>query len=210
MPICSKCHQEKEPDLFQKDKRRKSGINSWCKECANKNSAKWRQQNPAKVKQCDKDCYIKYKLQRSIQNKERYLKNKSVYSNKNRLYYLNNKHKHNEDSRLYNKRRRAVDPLFLAICRLRHRISYDIRKMGYKKGSRTESILGATYELVVNWLEYTWFLNYGTEYSGQIVEIDHIIPISSAKTHNDLVKLSHFTNLQYLSPEDNRSKSNKI
>ena len=44
---------------------------------------------------------------------------------------------------------------------------------------------------------YTWHL-------------DHIIPISTAKTIEELEKLSHYTNMRPLWSEDNRIKSNKI
>jgi len=40
-------------------------------------------------------------------------------------------------------------------------------------------------------------------------EIDHIIPISSAKTKEDVLKLCHYTNLQPLWWRDNLKKSNK-
>jgi hypothetical protein len=40
--------------------------------------------------------------------------------------------------------------------------------------------------------------------------IDHIIPLSSAKTEDELYRLCHYTNLQPLWAEENLKKSNKI
>ena len=70
--------------------------------------------------------------------------------------------------------------------------------------------MGVNYELAKNWLEYTWFLNYGAEYSGEKVEIDHVIPCSRAITEEEATILQHISNLQYLTPEDNISKQNKL
>jgi len=42
------------------------------------------------------------------------------------------------------------------------------------------------------------------------IHIDHIIPISSAETIDDLYKLNHYTNLQPLWAKDNLAKYNKI
>ena len=41
-------------------------------------------------------------------------------------------------------------------------------------------------------------------------EYDHIIPVSSAKSVDEVEKLFHYTNLQPLWKEDNRRKGNKI
>ena len=40
--------------------------------------------------------------------------------------------------------------------------------------------------------------------------IDHIVPLSNAKTEDDFYKLCHYTNLQPLWSLDNLKKSNKI
>ena len=71
-------------------------------------------------------------------------------------------------------------------------------------------MIGCTQEQLLEHLHKTWYDNYGTEYNGEPVHIDHIIPLSSAETEEDMYKLCYYTNLQYLKPEDNLAKSDSI
>ena len=48
------------------------------------------------------------------------------------------------------------------------------------------------------------------ENQGTYWHMDHIIPISSAQTEEDVWRLNHYTNFQPLYWEDNLKKSNKI
>ena len=60
--------------------------------------------------------------------------------------------------------------------------------------------IGAKFESWMNWNNYGLYngeLNYGWD-------IDHIIPVSTAKTEEDIIKLNHYTNLQPLCSYINR------
>jgi len=48
---CNKCKQWKFKEKFYKRKDHKDGLDSWCKECCNKYSKKYRQENKEKIKE---------------------------------------------------------------------------------------------------------------------------------------------------------------
>ena len=103
------------------------------------------------------------------------------------------------------------NPTFILSKQLRSIILNSIKNNGYTKNSKTENILGCTFEefklylesKFENWMTwenrglYNGELNYGWD-------IDHIIPISSAKTEEETIKLNHYTNLQPLCSYTNR------
>jgi len=109
----------------------------------------------------------------------------------------------------YQRKRKKVDNFYKFTSNLRSAISRAFKNKGYSKRSKSHQLIGCDFICAKNWLEYTWFLNYGTEYEGQEVHIDHIIPCSHASSEEELIALQHISNLQYLTPEDNSSKSNK-
>lgn len=126
--------------------------------------------------------------------------------NELRTYKHNYDKSHKEQHRNYVRNRCKTDPLFKLKRNLNTLLSLSLKKRRFSKTSKTYQLLGCDYETAKNWLEYTWFLNYGTEYSGQKVEIDHIIPSDRASSEAEIIALQHISNLQYLTPEDNNSK----
>ena len=51
MKICSKCNTEKPTDQFNRDKTKKDGLQSYCRECGNLRKRKWRADNPDYVRE---------------------------------------------------------------------------------------------------------------------------------------------------------------
>ena len=95
--------------------------------------------------------------------------------------------------------------------RTRHLILKAFKRKGYKKTSRTQEILGCDYETFIKHLLQTFKNNYGYEWDRiEKVHIDHIIPLATAKTEEEVLKLNNYKNLQLLKELDNLHKSNKL
>ena len=65
----------------------------------------------------------------------------------------------------------------------------------------------------INYLIKTYENNYNEKWDWEYlknVHIDHIIPMSTAKSEEEVIKLNHYTNLQLLKAEDNMQKSDKL
>ena len=120
-------------------------------------------------------------------------------------YTLNNLDKIRSRRNQWFKNRSDNDVLFKLGRNLRNRIS----KFLIERNKRTEEILGITLEEFKIYLE-TQFEDGMTWNKRGEWHIDHIIPLSSAKTEDEIYKLCHYTNLQPLWALDNIMKSNKI
>lgn len=111
----------------------------------------------------------------------------------------------------YERTRRNNDPLFKFKKAIRKSISGPIKKGGFTKKSKTFNILGCTFEEFKYYIESKFepwmnWSNYG-KYNGTLNygwDIDHIIPVSSAKSEYDILKLNYYTNLQPLCSKVNR------
>jgi hypothetical protein len=88
-------------------------------------------------------------------------------------------------------------------------IYHSIKRQGYKKNSKTQSILGCSYEEFKLFIESKFQEGMSWVNKG-MWHLDHIIPISSAKDEEEVYKLNHYKNFQPLWEIDNLLKSNKI
>ena len=106
-------------------------------------------------------------------------------------------------------KRLKKDPLFKFQERCRIATNYAFKRKNYTKASTTYNLLGCSWETLQQRFEDMFDSGMSWQNLGKW-HIDHIIPISSAKTKEDVVRLCHYTNLQPLWAADNLSKSNKL
>lgn len=190
----------------------------------------YRENNKDKIKEYRKEYYIKNKekeleyqksrtkkiLTEEEKEKMRLYSSEYRKNNKDKVKKSRDKWKENNNDKIsnYNKNKRSSDINFKLKSNLRTSISNIISKNGYLKKSNTYKILGCSFEEFKQHLESLWedwmsWDNYGNPKDG-IVEpnktwdIDHIIPITTAKTEDDIYSLNHYTNLQPLCSYVNR------
>tara|TARA_B110000503_G_scaffold28839_1_gene46175 strand:+ start:195 stop:884 length:690 start_codon:yes stop_codon:yes gene_type:complete len=220
MKNCTKCKVKKELNNFSKDKQKKDYLNSSCKSCekeyykANKERLKqYREANKERIEEYSKQ-YTKeyYKLNKGKVNeraKEYYKANKEKIKDKKKKYYKANKEKIIENANKYVMKRKKSFPLFKLKCNLRCRTWSAFKNKGYNKKTKTQEMLGVDWEVCKAHIERQFtkgmsWVNHGDWH------IDHIIPLSSANTEEELKKLCHYSNLQPLWAVDNIVKSNVI
>jgi len=221
---CSRCSDIKELEYFHIAIRGKLGRCSICKECRKIDGLNNRLKNKDSIKEYKKTYYEKNKKEISDKKKDKkawklyYLNNKEKVSVANKKYRTLNKDIINEKSNYYRKCRRNDDILYRIITSIRSSIGCSLRYNGYSKKSKSYEILGCTYEEFSEYLESKfeeWMCwdNYG-KYNGELNygwDMDHIKPISSANSEEEILKLNHFTNFQPLCSKVNRDiKKNKI
>jgi len=109
----------------------------------------------------------------------------------------------------YYHRRKSEDPIFALTQRVRATISNSFKNKGYTKNSKTAKILGGSWETVKKHIE-DQFIN-GMEWDRiSEIHIDHIIPLASATTEQEVIALNHYKNLMPLWKADNLRKSDKM
>ena len=109
----------------------------------------------------------------------------------------------------YNLSRRRADPLVRLQYNLSQRIRGALRRLGYVKGSRTHEILGCDFQEMKRHLERQFTSGMKWEMLGVRIHIDHIVPLSSATTEAEVLRLNHFTNLRPMWAADNLRKGAK-
>jgi len=209
--ICGKCKEIKEIINFGLNKRSKSGYRSTCNDCRKIESKEYREKYPEKRKETISK-YYKNNRENELLRFKTYRENNSEKRKETcRKYVENNREKYNEYSKLWKKNERIKNPKYKLISNLRERTKDYLNYKKYDKNSKIVCVIGCSPEYLKEHIEKQFkdgmcWDNYG--YYGW--HIDHIIPLSSAKTEEDIYKLCHYTNLQPLWAQENLSKGNRI
>lgn len=103
---------------------------------------------------------------------------------------------------------RAKNPLGRLKAALRCRLYSAIRGGGFKKSKSLKEWLGCDYETLKTHIESKFWPGMSWENYGKW-QVDHIKPIASAETIEDVYRLNHYTNLQPLWKLDNIRKGAK-
>ena len=180
------------------------------KEKEHERKKKWREENREKMKLIQKN-YREKNREKEIERLKKY-RNDNLEKERERkkLYERLNREK------TYNriKKRKETDPLYKLSSSIRSSISYHIASKGYQKESRTFEILGCSFEhlkihLESQFLDWMNWENYGNPKDGifepnKTWDIDHIIPLTTATTEEEILELCKYSNLQPLCSYDNR------
>lgn len=187
--------------------------------------AAWKSRNKEKIAAKQTEYYNTHREQikkwrdanrETINEKARLWDNSN--KDKKKKYQELNRDSINHTKKLYLRKKRATNELYnLKMC-LRRSIFYALTKRSLSKAMQSEKIIGCSYAFLKDYIEskfepwmdwsnrgkYNGELNYGWD-------IDHIMPLSSAKNEKELMALFHYTNLQPLCSYTNRHiKRDKI
>jgi hypothetical protein len=144
-------------------------------------------------------------------------KAKELKKKKNREWYARNREivleklrcKDKKDKIRKYQRERQKDPLRILENRCRSRLNIALKNQGFKKNTKTQQAIGCSWDQLKLHIEkqFTKGMNWSNR---NLWHIDHIVPLSSATTPDQMTKLSHFSNLRPLWATDNYQKSAKI
>lgn len=197
----------------------KKSLKEYKKEYYEKNKEHIKERN-RKYQEKNKEKYLEYQKKwlenntelKKERDKKYRKKKKEERKNYDKNYYERNKNRKKESVKNYKKNRMKLDPLFRLTITISANIRHNLKKHSYAKNSKTQKILGCSFTELKSHLESKFenWMSWDNKglYNGQNNygwDIDHIIPLSSAKTEEELLKLFHYTNLQPLCSKINRT-----
>lgn len=192
---------------FEKIREYKNGYN---KNNPNKDYQKeYRKKNKELISLKRKDYYQKNKEKVKQKVRDYTINNKEDVNDRKRKNRERNKEKYNENNRQYIQSRKESDSIYKLKCAIRTLISRSFKGKFTKKSKKTIEILGCDFKTFSEHIEsqFTEHMNWNNY--AEYWQLDHKIPISWAKTEEEVYKLNHYSNFQPLHWKENISKGNR-
>lgn len=199
MKVCTKCGVEKPatPEFYGGANTTRDGFRPECKKCKSRIDALRRNQ-----RESSDPIQAAVRLAKQSERRE---KNRGRYNEMTGAWRRRNPTAGAE----YQRRRKEKDPVFALSQRVRVLLYARLRRGGFTKRSRTHEILGCDYETLAAHMEARFQPSMTWENRGEW-HIDRIVPLASAKTEDDVIRLNHYTNLQPLWAADNLAKGARL
>ena len=210
---CKCCHKRKSRDNYYSNREHKLAL-----------MKEYREANKGKLAEYMREYGPAYRADNKDKIAERareyYQANKSVILDKTREYRQANaarlvdyrkKYREANKKRIaeynlqYANERRASDPMFALKDRCRRRIRSALTGQGFSKRASTKDILGCTYDELMQHMESQFTEGMSWDNRSEW-HVDHIIPLASAQTEDEILALCHYTNLQPLWAGENLLK----
>ncbi|MEO4185242.1 hypothetical protein ABH305_05215 [Acinetobacter pittii] len=225
---CTPCRKEKKRQEYLKNRDRYLSYGK-----------AYREENPEKVAKSKKKAYQKkpeyYKQMHKAyydENRDAVLKNAEIYrlnnrelirardnnykarnreilSRKQSEYQRKNSEKLNAYRRKYMKEKRTKDRLFSMRQNMRARFRFELAKRGDSQLIKANQYLGCSWIFLREYISKKFTTGMSWDNYGEW-HIDHVMPLASARSKEELIKLCHYSNLQPLWAFDNLSKGAKM
>jgi len=203
---CNKCGKEKVFSEFYKRSSAKDGLHNHCIECGKAKNRKYYQENKEKLKTANRVRLASMtKEERSEMHRRYYLANRDSRIEAMKEYRTATW----EERKLDQRKRYHSDPKYRIRMNLTNRINKVFEKLGMPKRGRTRDIIGCDWDDLKIHIEDKFRDGMSWGNKGEW-HIDHIVPLSSARTPEEMESLCHYTNLQPLWASENMAKGAKL
>ena len=184
-------------------------------------AAEWQRNNPERAAKRKREWYLKNRelcIQRAAERKRKLRgPGREVLTPEQRVakrkQYMLDYYEVNKDTIiqrwLKTKKNYMLDPMYRTKESMRRRVASAFKRMGFTKRSKTFEIVGCTFDELVLHIEKQFVDGMNWENRSEW-HIDHKVPLSIARTEDEIVKLNHFTNLQPLMAQENFTKSDRM
>lgn len=195
------------------------------------------QDNTVELSRAEK-CKARYEARKEEllkRGKARYYANREEFARQSKAYYEANKERCKNNFKAWNeankerckeysraylktngniinarkKEKMANDDVYCAKIKLRWLVASAFNRIKQNKSAPTITILGCSWQEAKQHFEALFQPGMSWQNHGAW-HIDHIVPVASATTIEEVTRLNHISNLQPLWAKDNRSKGCKI